>query len=340
MTSSTPGADGRFDPTRHCIVKRCFAPVACGGFGYCRERNAGDIITTPEMIELRRLEQAQRASPAPHDAGGAEPDAADDATVAVPHVEPASLTRADAIRTEASKLVALWMIGHGYATGHGDTLDDLLTELEAGVIRARSASAVPQVEPVAAKVTDEDTGYWRSIDTAPKDGTLILLWRFNKAPNLGRWALKGEWFGDTGESRWLFAGEGSWTPDWWAPIPPFDKRASAFTAPQPERAASRVTDEDGWQPIATAPRDGTTVDLLDTLGFRRCDMRWITADLQHELGWRRGAVDDQGYSDRTFSHWRALPVGPNGRRPVGSFPHEADAAALASDRRRVTGEEG
>src|SRR4051812_45891283 len=26
--------------------------------------------------------------------------------------------------------VALWMMGHGYATGHGDALSDLLTELE------------------------------------------------------------------------------------------------------------------------------------------------------------------------------------------------------------------
>ena len=29
----------------------------------------------------------------------------------------------------AREAVAAWMIEHGYATGHGDTLDDLLKEL-------------------------------------------------------------------------------------------------------------------------------------------------------------------------------------------------------------------
>lgn len=33
-------------------------------------------------------------------------------------------------RSESST-VALWMMGHGYATGHGDTIEDMLTELEA-----------------------------------------------------------------------------------------------------------------------------------------------------------------------------------------------------------------
>ena len=30
------------------------------------------------------------------------------------------------------RVVALWMIEQGYATGHGDTLDDLLSELARG----------------------------------------------------------------------------------------------------------------------------------------------------------------------------------------------------------------
>lgn len=29
--------------------------------------------------------------------------------------------------------VALWMMGHGYATGHGDTIADMLDELEAQI---------------------------------------------------------------------------------------------------------------------------------------------------------------------------------------------------------------
>lgn len=31
---------------------------------------------------------------------------------------------------EDREKLALWMMGHGYATGHGDTIDDLLSELE------------------------------------------------------------------------------------------------------------------------------------------------------------------------------------------------------------------
>jgi hypothetical protein len=30
----------------------------------------------------------------------------------------------------ATWLVATWMIAHGYATGHGDTVEDMLVELE------------------------------------------------------------------------------------------------------------------------------------------------------------------------------------------------------------------
>jgi hypothetical protein len=30
----------------------------------------------------------------------------------------------------ATESVALWMIAHGYATGHGDTVEDMLSELE------------------------------------------------------------------------------------------------------------------------------------------------------------------------------------------------------------------
>lgn len=36
-----------------------------------------------------------------------------------------------ATNLSATQAVAEWMIQHGYATGHGDTLDDLLTELVA-----------------------------------------------------------------------------------------------------------------------------------------------------------------------------------------------------------------
>ena len=31
---------------------------------------------------------------------------------------------------DVRKLIAAWMIQHGYSTGHGETIEDLLTELE------------------------------------------------------------------------------------------------------------------------------------------------------------------------------------------------------------------
>lgn len=43
-----------------CLDAPCRSPVACSGFGYCRERNAGDKITTPEMIEARRRKVLRR----------------------------------------------------------------------------------------------------------------------------------------------------------------------------------------------------------------------------------------------------------------------------------------
>ena len=39
------------------------------------------------------------------------------------------VTESTETATEGREAVARWMIEHGYATGHGDTLDDLLTEL-------------------------------------------------------------------------------------------------------------------------------------------------------------------------------------------------------------------
>ncbi len=41
----------------------------------------------------------------------------------------------------STELVALWMISKGYATGHGDTVEDLLKELE-WQIREREREAI------------------------------------------------------------------------------------------------------------------------------------------------------------------------------------------------------
>ena len=37
---------------------------------------------------------------------------------------------AELVRADEREKVAKWMVGQGYATGHGDTIEDLLQELE------------------------------------------------------------------------------------------------------------------------------------------------------------------------------------------------------------------
>jgi hypothetical protein len=44
----------------------------------------------------------------------------------------------------STELVALWMISKGYATGHGDTVEDLLKELE-WQIREREREACADI---------------------------------------------------------------------------------------------------------------------------------------------------------------------------------------------------
>ena len=51
-------SEARRDP---CIARHgCRSPVACGGFGYCRERNFSDERTTEATIAAHRREAASR----------------------------------------------------------------------------------------------------------------------------------------------------------------------------------------------------------------------------------------------------------------------------------------
>lgn len=52
------------------------------------------------------------------------------------------------------EILAQWMIRHGYATGHGDTMEDLLEELE-WQIAERSQRAVEIEREACAKVCEE-----------------------------------------------------------------------------------------------------------------------------------------------------------------------------------------
>ena len=47
--------------------------------------------------------------------------------------------------------VAKWMMSHGYATGHGDTIEDLLKELEWQVAEREREACAKLVEAMADK---------------------------------------------------------------------------------------------------------------------------------------------------------------------------------------------
>lgn len=56
-----------------------------------------------------------------------------------------------------------------------------------------------------------------------------------------------------------------------------------------------------WQPIDTAPRDGTPVDLWHKIGFRVHETWWDKED----GCW--SCVD----TDESFTHWMPVPEAPN-----------------------------
>ena len=57
------------------------------------------------------------------------------------HVAPALATARAEEETVAREKVAQWMLGRSFATGHGDTIDDLLGELSWQVAELRAARA-------------------------------------------------------------------------------------------------------------------------------------------------------------------------------------------------------
>jgi hypothetical protein len=90
--------------------------------------------------------------------------------------------------------VALWMMSHGYATGHGDTVEAMLAELEA---QARERGSADRVA-------------WQPIETAPEHG-LVWLGRPEEMV-LGAWNRK--------HSSWIRSDNRQaleWTPTCWRP---------------------------------------------------------------------------------------------------------------------------
>lgn len=75
----------------------------------------------------------------------------------------------------------------------------------------------------------------------------------------------------------------------------------------------------GWQPIETAPKDGTIADMWCALGFRRENIRWVDEQregVKHPScimdGWKDREMDAWGsYKETSFTHWMPLPEPPN-----------------------------
>ena len=64
-----------------------------------------------------------------------------------------------------------------------------------------------------------------------------------------------------------------------------------------------------WQPIETAPRDGTPVDLFHKDGFRLTDEWWVYEE-DGEGFWSGSLCPDS-----EFTHWMPLPNPPTEVEP-------------------------
>ena len=73
-----------------------------------------------------------------------------------------------------------------------------------------------------------------------------------------------------------------------------------------------------WQPIETAPKDGTVVDLWNIKGHRLTDIRWVVEPrdgVAHPNcimdGWKRPSyVPWECLTPDQFTHWMPLPQPP------------------------------
>jgi hypothetical protein len=73
-----------------------------------------------------------------------------------------------------------------------------------------------------------------------------------------------------------------------------------------------------WQPIATAPKDGT-----DILIFRGGSMHVVFFDDEKQSPWAWCTADGISYHLNYPTHWRALPAPPEGPWEI---PSTTDAA--------------
>ncbi|WP_136625089.1 hypothetical protein [Aureimonas flava] len=99
---------------------------------------------------------------------------------------------------------------------------------------------------------------------------------------------------------------------------------AALSSPAPEGEDAQGVEPVAWQPIATAPKDGTTIDLWHEDFGRQADCYWGKS--QHECGetgrycdsdwhsepdtWIDATFNSPLFLDGEFTHWRPLPLAP------------------------------
>ena len=204
------------------------------------------------------------------------------------------------------------------------------------------SQSVADVGETALPVEEGRGETWLPIETAPKDRTRILVQLKNPLPVEGRPDLD-PWHGitfvashngvetDGFDIGWQFAapvGQGGFPDNWmagWMPLP-FGQLVTIFTECQTRGLSSRGACLSGafemsqgesgaaWQPIETAPRDGTEVDLF---GFPMVEStkRVRIVDCHFHCGeWLRWGdwTDIEGSWDviANPTHWQPLPTPP------------------------------
>lgn len=93
--------------------------------------------------------------------------------------------------------------------------------------------------------------------------------------------------------------------------PEWEERAKVIGAEAAAAWNAQAEAKDAWRPIETAPKDGTTVDLIDKYGTRYPDAHWD----RNKNAWVDWVSDEfsQTYAaiNAPITHWMSLPAAPS-----------------------------